>query len=102
MKPAVRDRITASVLASTPCRGLSLSRYTYNSEPVSLVHVRVHAETLSPAAHHWATVTLKSTVFSPPLFVMTNLYFPSLSGVSFTEHFGPGESSFPTCLPAWS
>ena len=49
-----------------------------------------------------AIVTLKATVFSPPAFVMTNLYFPPLSGVSFSEHFGPGESSFPTCLPAWS
>ena len=31
----------------------------------------------------------------PPAFLMTNLYFPSFAGVTFTEHFGPGESSLP-------
>jgi hypothetical protein len=43
--------------------------------------------------------TSKVTVLSPPAFLMTNLYFPSFAGASFTEHFGPGESSLPTSLP---
>jgi len=50
-------------------------------------------------SHHLATFTWKLTVLAPPAFVMTNLYFPSSVGVTFTEHFGPGESSLATSAP---
>jgi hypothetical protein len=49
-----------------------------------------------------ATLISKVTVLSPPAFLMTNLYFSSFAGVTFTEHCGPGESSLPTSLPASS
>jgi hypothetical protein len=51
------------------------------------------------ASHHLATFTLKVTVLAPPAFLITNLYCPSFSGVTLTEHFGPGESSLATCVP---
>jgi xanthine dehydrogenase YagT iron-sulfur-binding subunit len=57
---------------------------------------------LAATGHHLATFTSKVTVLSPPAFLMTNLYSPSFAGVIFTEHFGPGESSLPTSLPASS
>jgi len=50
-------------------------------------------------SHHLATFTWKLTVLAPPAFVITNLYFPSSVGVTFTEHFGPGESSLATSAP---
>ena len=31
----------------------------------------------------------------PPAFLMTNVYFPSFASVTFTEHFGSGESLLP-------
>src|SRR5260370_9613513 len=45
--------------------------------------------------HHCRQVT----VLAPPAFLMTNLYCPSFSGVTLTEHFGPGESSLATSAP---
>jgi hypothetical protein len=54
------------------------------------------------ASHHLATFTLKVTVLIPPAFLMTNLYCPSFSGVTLTEHFGPDESSFATSAPVES
>jgi hypothetical protein len=54
---------------------------------------------LQAAVHHFATFTLKVTVFAPPAFLMTNLYAPSLVAVTLTEHFGPGESSLVISLP---
>ena len=54
---------------------------------------------LIAASHHLATFTLKVTLLAPPAFLMTNLYCPSLFGVTLTEHFGPGESSLATSAP---
>src|SRR6516165_8613470 len=86
--------------------GNVIETHEHKGDPLRLLAASFNArfrsmmptEIFDAATHHWATVTLKSTVFSPPLFLMTNKYFPFLFGVNFTEHFGPGESSFPTSL----
>ena len=51
---------------------------------------------------YFATFTSKFTLFSPFMFLITNLYFPSFGGVTYTVHFGPVLSSLPTSLPASS
>ncbi len=37
-------------------------------------------------------------MLSPFMFLITNLHFPSLGGVTFTEHFGPLLSSVANLL----
>jgi hypothetical protein len=63
---------------------------------------RIRMSFRQAASHHLATFTLKVTVLVPPAFLMTNLYCPSFSGVTLTEHFGPDESSLATSAPVES
>ncbi len=45
---------------------------------------------------HLATFTSKVTLFAPPELRTSSLNFPSLAGVNFNSHFGPGLVSLPT------
>jgi hypothetical protein len=82
-------------------RGISAQGSPYDDSPqLFRSHLaQILVSFLRAASHHLATFTLKVTVLAPPAFLMTNLYCPSFSGVTLTEHFGPGESSLATSAP---
>src|SRR6516165_8778170 len=82
-----------------PKSGASANFATLAKSALALAQTLVQFPT---ARDHLVILTLNVTVLSPPAFVMTNLHFPSFVGVTFTEHFGPGETSLPTSLPASS
>ena len=47
--------------------------------------------------HRWGRVRQFDS--AAPAFLMTNLYCPSFSGMTLTQHFGLGESSLATSAP---
>src|SRR5277367_1385913 len=83
-----------------PARTAPYPSFTFSSGWALIAHLaRILVSFRQAASHHLATFTLKVTVLAPPAFLMTNLYCPSFSGVTLTEHFGPGESSLATSAP---